>query len=258
MEFSFGLAFTATPFFDVRGSYARSPLLRRINQAAALAISCDIDSYLPLRMSVSIGKITWEVSIRKSREYFESDEVEKSIARQVESTLSWMRANNGSYTSSGALKSGEGWWNTPSYTDDFVLVETRSGILRDRAYEHGMLHFFLSLQKELEIALSPEVISLITEAVTPGVIRQFRNLNRAEPTGTHSLAKFGDLYGYEPTCRSALYRDNKLVPLCEIGFLTARFNQTYAISIGPVAKAFYVGVFMPIINEMVVNPDQEI
>ena len=209
-------------------------------------------------MAVAIGKITWEERIKKSREYFDSDEVKKSIARQVDLTLSWMRANNGSYTSSGALKSNEGWWNTPRHTNDLVLVETRSGILRDRAYEHGMLHFLLSLQKELEISLCPEVISLVTEAVTPGVIRQFINLNRAEPTGSHSLAKFGDLYGYEQSCRSALYRDNKLIPLCEIGFLTARFNQTYAISIGPVAKAFYVGVFMPIINEMVVNPDQEI
>ena len=203
--------------------------------------------------------LSWQEKIKRDYSYFAQDDVKAKVDAQVVKTLNWLTRNKGRYTTVGFLESGCSWWNVPSsFTDNPIRIETRSRMLREHAYEHGILHFLRGLEDEGVFSLCPLSIKLVTEATTPGVINNLVNAYHAQgPDANISLAKFGELYCYAPNSRNELIRENKLVPLSSLGILSARFNQSYAISLGPVAQAFHDHVYFPIINTMSINPVSE-
>ena len=168
-----------------------------------------------------------------------------------------MRRNKESFTANGHVNKCEPWWKVPPLTEDEILIDGRKQMLRDRAYEHGMLHFMFGLANNDVVEFSPdtEAAKVLTQATTPKVINQLVMLSHADvPVSSISLVKLAEFYCYTDGTKSSKVRDRYLKRLAPLGILSAYVNGGYAIGIGPVAEVFHEKIFFQIINETSVNP----
>lgn len=182
------------------------------------------------------------------------------IDEQMEETLRWMQENKQSYGPDGTLDQMNPWWTVPSRPttelEKIVLSETRNRVLRDRAYEHGILHALHGLSEKGEIApLDKKTIDVIVnDAMTPGVINQLlaRKVREKTLDGV-KLCELSKLYGHGKDTKPARIRDRVVKPLHPVGILSVRFAGEYDISIGPVAEAFMLNVYLKVVNDTDIN-----
>lgn len=206
----------------------------------------------------------FKIQVKMSREHFSSQNVLDAIQLQSEETLQWLRKNVQSYDSEGNLDQRTPWWTVPclpkTEISRRVLEETRNRVLRDRVYEHGMQHFLHGLSAKGVIGqLSTETIDVVVnDATTPVVVNQLvaRKYTKDVPDGV-KLSKLRDLYGHGAETKPAKIRDRVVKRLHPIGVLTVRYSGEYDISLGPVAKAFWIDVYLPVVSETNINIGNE-
>lgn len=192
-----------------------------------------------------------------AREYFSSPGILAAIDAQAKATLCWMRANTESYDTLGNPVRRAPWWPQPSsgHTECPVLLETRRRLLRDRAYEHGILHMLDGLvQRGVIDDLDLKSIDIIINATTPAVLNQMVAHRYTDGPDGVSLAGLRDLFGNGKGTSPTKLRDRIVTRLCPIGILNARYADGYMIELGPVAEAFFARVYTVIVNETDVNP----
>ncbi len=199
--------------------------------------------------------------IDTARQYFKHATVLDQINEQVEETLTWMRNNTESFSATGALERGKPWWPETRpvaevVSEDWkreVLLETRRKQLRDRTYEHGVLHFLMGLAGRGVLSYPDErLVKLVTEATSPALINQL--MAHRVAGGSMSLSDLAEFYCYSPGTNNVRVRDKCLPGLCPLGLLSARCDQGYDITIGAVGEAFYKDVYMPILAETEIDP----
>ncbi|TPK52897.1 MULTISPECIES: hypothetical protein [unclassified Mesorhizobium] len=170
------------------------------------------------------------------------------------------------------------WPTHISETDDPALLETRRVLLRSRVYDYGTEIFLRNLarlgsiesttvdllgagnSKRVESPWIHEVLlaqsyfgfnqMLAFSRMQEVMPQQYRELRNEKTTHLGEIAK---LFGIEGTNRHLQFRLSKLVRFASVGFLTATPAQKghdTMIELGPVGRAFFTKVYVPIINHM--------
>lgn len=197
------------------------------------------------------------LKIDEARQHFAKTEVINSVNKQAQTTLSWMRENEQSYSAEGNLCENKPWWPVPDKTSCGVLKVTRKRVLLDRAYEHGILHFLRGLEKSKTLCKQPlvdRVLNTVLGAMTPVVLNELvtRRYSKKMSEGV-SLSELSVLFGNGQTTSPAKVRDKYLEDLSSIGLFSSRENQGYAISVGLTGEIFYTKIFAPIVDTTDIN-----
>jgi hypothetical protein len=193
--------------------------------------------------------------IKEYKEWYGDKEILEKIEYASQETMRWLQQNRQSYDDSYSLKMRQPWWPEGLVpTDDPVLLEIRSAMLRFRIYEHGILKMINTLiDEDVMEEVSDTMLDTVVDAATTTVITQLvgfkHSPDKSQRNRTESLSELKKLFGFAETTKSNRLRNKFLVQLTGMGILTARYDQGYAISIGPVGHAFYQKVYVPIITE---------
>lgn len=147
------------------------------------------------------------------------------------------------------------------------MAEARSVLLRQRAYDLGMLYFLRALVSAGRIEISRD--ELVDEILLPSTyfglnqLLAFSRLKELDPESygklssnareknSVSLNAVAELFGITSKHRSILFR-KKLVRFGSIGMVTGSEGQGDGLDIelGPAGVAFFVDVYVPIINHL--------
>ena len=195
----------------------------------------------------------WYRRLVSAETFFKRPDVLSEIEICSMDCAEFIQQNRGSYTEAAHLRPNEPWWPKLNRTEDLSTIETRRMNLRWKVWEHGIFDLCRKLEPKLEFTIDPFVRLLNGD--TFGISMNLDARKRVE-NSTISLTKFAKLYGYSEKSSDDKARDNKLIPLVELGILSARFKGQWAISIGPVGSAYFKNVYHPAVQNISSNPDQ--
>jgi hypothetical protein len=200
--------------------------------------------------------------------YFDRSDIRKQVDIQAETTLKWLRTYSEGYWFDLKGKDFDlrdtrcqkPWFSVPNYTQEPVLFESRHRMLRDRAYEHGILHFLFGLEDDGIIEpINDRTWDKILSASTVVLLNQlmtYRYLKSKDRLDTVSLESLKLLYGHGRSTNRSKIREQLVNPLLPFGFFRARENKGWAISIGYVVETFWTRVYITIVNETPINPKE--
>lgn len=189
--------------------------------------------------------------------HFAQSDVRIAIGEQVPLTLKWLRSREDSYNHMGGLQENIPWWPTVSFNDDPVILVTRQTALNSKAFEHGLLHFMRGLERRSGALLHPlakKYIAALVDPALPSLLREAVVWHHGiKPSTCVNLKKLAELLNFSPNTKVTKARPS-LDLLCDLGLLNGRHRGEYSISLGPVGDAFYTKVFVPIVSEININP----
>ncbi|MDX8499127.1 hypothetical protein RFM99_11935 [Mesorhizobium sp. VK4C] len=217
--------------------------------------------------------------IDRIREWGDHPDTVDAFRSTAEKTLSWLKKNqvpdawlkpDRSYSklpdpdaSSNLIR----WWPTPKKFDDAAMAEARRVLLRQRAYDLGMLYFLRALASAGRIEISRD--ELVDEILMPSTyfglnqLLAFSRLKALDPESYGNLSSnvrekngvslnaVAELFGITSKHRAILFR-KKLVRLGSLGIVSGskRLDDGLDVELGPSGVAFFAGVYVPIINHM--------
>ncbi len=158
------------------------------------------------------------------------------------------------------------WWPTPLRHEDAAIKEARNVLLRQRAYDLGLLYFLRALASAGRIEISND--DLVDEVLLPSSyfgfnqLLAFARLKAIDRSSYDELcqnprksrisaAAVAELFGITSEHRSILFR-KKLVRFGSLGLVSTSkgHGDGLAIELGPTGATFFVEVYVPIINHM--------
>lgn len=190
----------------------------------------------------------------RSAKFYAHPERGAIIAEAKATTFAWLEIDKESYRPNGDLVE-EPFFPEPEPTDDAILNEGRGQMLRARVWEHG-------LQKKLNVLVKKGIflplingnpksvlVEIATDPMTSVVVRELvTGYHAGSPHDISSLADLMKLYRYV-SGKGSRFRESHLCRLAAFGLVTVRADKSgYAIKAGPVGRAFYIDVYLPIVQ----------